>query len=127
MILFFKYFYWQFVKIPKKIIHVFGNLMWFGSYFFSINYCFKTLFSPWKKISWSYSKGFDLGNRLETLFSNFFSRIVGFVMRCFIIIFFIIYEIVILLLLILSLLLWLLLPLVGIFGLLFLCLNFQNV
>lgn len=120
MILFFKYFYWQFVRMPKKIIHIFGNFFWFGYNYFSINYCLKTLFSPWRKISWSYSKGFDLGNRLETFFSNNFSRLIGFMMRCFIILFFIFYEIIILLLLLLSLLFWLLLPFFGIFGL-FLC------
>lgn len=126
MILLLKYFCWQLVEMPKKIIYIFSNLIWFGYNFFSINYCLKTLFSPWKKISWSYKKGFDLGNRLETLFSNIFSRLIGFLMRLFILLFCIIYELIIFLLLLLSLLIWLILPLVGIFGL-FLCLNYQNV
>ena len=127
MILILEYFYWQFIEIPKRIGNVFLNLIWLGYKFFSIDYCFKTLFSPWRKIIWSYKKGFDLGNRMEILFSNTFSRFIGFLMRVFIITFFIIYEFLIFLAWIILTLIWTLLPIIAVLGI---CLSyslFQNV
>ena len=119
MILILEYFYWQFVEMPQKIIKVFTNFLWFGLNYFSIDYCFKTLFSPWRKIIWSYNRSFDFKNRLETFFSNGFTRIIGFIMRVFIIFFWIVFEVLMTLALITTLLLWVLFPFITIFGIIF--------
>ncbi len=58
----------------------------FAANYFSFILLLKTFFSPWKKYSWRYPKGFDLGEFFSTLISNFFSRILGAVMRVFLII-----------------------------------------
>lgn len=116
MILILEYFYWQFIEIPKNLVGGFRNLVWFGFNFFSIEYCFHTLFAPWKKIAWSYGKGFDLGKRVETFFSNLFSRFVGFFMRIFVILFWIVYECIIIVLAILSVICWIVFPLIAITG-----------
>ncbi|MDD3032569.1 MAG: hypothetical protein PHX52_00585 [Candidatus Pacebacteria bacterium] len=119
MILILEYFYWQFIEVPQKIIKVFKNLLWFGVNFFSIDYCLKTLFSPWKKIIWNYKKEFNFGSRIETFFSNCFSRIIGFFVRTFILLFWIIFEVFLLVTLIITLLLWILFPFIAILGIIF--------
>ncbi|MDO8265173.1 MAG: hypothetical protein Q7T34_02270, partial [Candidatus Parcubacteria bacterium] len=46
---------------------------------------FRTLFSPWRKYNFSYGKGFDIGRYSETLVFNIFSRIIGLLLRIFLI------------------------------------------
>jgi len=116
MLLILEYFSFQFIETPKKFFHIFKNLIWFGFNFLSINYCFKTLFEPWRKVAWDYKRGFDLANRIDIFISNTFSRFVGFIMRLFIIIGFLIYEISIIILGLLFILISILLPFLAILG-----------
>lgn len=115
----FRYLYWQFIDIPKRIIKIFSNLIWFGYYFFSIRYCLKNLFSPWKKIVWKYDRGLNIGQHIETFFSNIISRVIGFLMKVFILIIFIVYEVIIILLGIISFIGWISIPFVVLFLLFF--------
>lgn len=114
-----KYLKWHFIEIPKRIVKVFGNFIWFGYNFFSINYCFKTLFNPWKKIAWSYKGG---SSRFEVFTSNMVSRIMGFLMRSFIVLLWIIYEFIIISMTTFSVLIWISIPLIAILGL---CISFK--
>mgnify|MGYP001597260869 CR=1 FL=1 len=77
---------WQFYQMPKFLLQVWSNYFMFAANYFSFILLLKTFFSPWKKYSWRYPKGFDLGEFFSTLISNFFSRILGAVMRVFLII-----------------------------------------
>jgi len=117
-----EYFYWQFIEVPKKIVKVFANLIWFGYNFFSVEYCLKTLFNPWRKIAWSYNKGFCLKDHIETFTSNIVSRVMGFLMRVFIVLAWIIYELIIIVLGIALMVFWILLPIIGILGV---CISFD--
>lgn len=126
MIFILEYFYWHFAEIPKRIIRLFSSLIWFGAYFFSVEYCLKTIFSPWKKTAWGYAKGLDIGKHLETLFSNLISRIIGFIMKIFIIIAWIFYEVLIILFGILVFLFWIGLPFLVVMGII-IALNMGNV
>lgn len=119
MILILEYFYWQFIETPQRIVRVFGNLIWFGFNYFSVLYCLKTLFSPWKRINWSCERGFNLGNKIETCFSNGLARLIGFIMRVFILSFWLVYNIIISLIFIITLLLWILFPIIAILGIVF--------
>jgi len=84
--LFLEYIRWHFYQMPKLILQGWKNYLKFGNYFFSIGLLLKSWFSPWKRITWSYGRGFSPTRYLETLISNLFSRCVGAVLRSVIII-----------------------------------------
>jgi len=79
------WFNWHFSEAPKNILKIWGNFLAFNFNYFSINTLLKTFFSPWKKIQWSYGRGFDFGRFISTLTSNIISRIIGATVRTFII------------------------------------------
>ncbi|HNY35787.1 MAG TPA: hypothetical protein PLD14_02675 [Candidatus Pacearchaeota archaeon] len=45
---------------------------------------------------WDYGRGFDIGRYIETFASNIITRVIGFVMRLFLITLFLIYEVIVL-------------------------------
>lgn len=81
-----EYLRWHFYEMPSLILQGWKNYLKFGNYFFSITLLIKSLFAPWKRITWSYGRGFSPTRYLETLISNLFSRSVGAVLRATIII-----------------------------------------
>jgi hypothetical protein len=93
-----KYLYWQLFLTPKKALGILKNYLVFGFQFFSIKETLRSLFSPWRRYLWDYGRGFDPGKWLEVLFSNIITRVIGLVMRLFLIALFIIYETVVLVL-----------------------------
>lgn len=107
-----QYLQWQFVERPKEILKAIKNFLSFGAYFFSIKQTIASLFAPWKNITWSAGRGFDIQAILESAFSNLISRIIGFILRIFLIVFFIIYEVLVIIFGIIFLALWILLPLI---------------
>ena len=98
MNIFIKYLHWQLILTPKKVLFIIKNYLAFGFDFFSIKETLRSLFSPWRRYLWDYGRGFDIGRYLEVFLSNIITRIIGFIMRLFLIIFFLAYEIVILIL-----------------------------
>jgi len=73
--------YWHFVEAPKEILKGWKNFLLFNLNYFSVPLLLKTLFSPWRRYSWSYGRGFNISRYLEVALSNVFSRSVGLVMR----------------------------------------------
>jgi hypothetical protein len=98
MNIFIKYLYWQLILTPKKVLSILKNYLVFGSDFFSIKDTLRSLFSPWRRYAWDYGRGFDFSRYFEVFLSNIITRVIGFVMRLFLIALFIIYEVVILVL-----------------------------
>jgi hypothetical protein len=98
MNIFIKYLYWQLILTPKKVLTILKNYLTFGFDFFSIKETLRSLFSPWRRYLWDCGRGFDIGKYLEVLLSNIITRIIGFIMRLFLITFFVIYEVIILIL-----------------------------
>ncbi|MDD4531709.1 MAG: hypothetical protein PHH21_03335 [Candidatus Pacebacteria bacterium] len=92
MNIFIKYLYWQLILTPKKSLNIWKNYLVFGLQFFSIKETLRSLFSPWRRYMWDYGRGFDPGKWLEVFFSNMITRVIGFVMRLFLIAFFLAYE-----------------------------------
>lgn len=76
---------WHFYSMPKFLLEVWNNYILFALNYFSLFILLKSLFSPWRKYRWNYPKGFNAVEFLNTLISNFFSRIIGAVMRVFLI------------------------------------------
>jgi len=75
------FFAWYFKDVPKSILGIWRNFILFVSNYFSIILLLKTLFSPWKRISESYGRGFDFGKFISAFTLNFFSRIIGLCIR----------------------------------------------
>lgn len=114
--LFFQWLAWQFFDMPKNILKGWKNFLKFNLNYFSIPLLFKTLFSPWRKYFWLYPRGFDLGKYLEVFLSNLISRILGAILRIFLIIIGILVEIFIIFIGIIVFLVWLILPILLICG-----------
>jgi len=114
-ILLVRYLRWHFGKQTRKILRGWKNFLAFGVYFFSITLLLKTLFSPWRRISWSAGRGFDLWEQFLVLFSNLFSRLLGAMVRIPVILMGIFFELLVLAFGAGLFLLWLVLPLLLIF------------
>ena len=79
------YLKWHFIDAPKNILKGWGNILGFNLNYFSIGLLLQTFFSPWRRIAWDYGRGFNLGTYLFTFGSNLISRIIGAIMRSFLI------------------------------------------
>src|SRR3989344_561525 len=72
---------WYLFLVPKEIVRGWGNILWFNLEYFSLFVLLKTLFSPWRRQTVSYGKGFNLGRYFEALIGNLISRILGAIIR----------------------------------------------
>lgn len=79
--IFLSYLVWSGKEVPLAILKAWRNTVWFTLHYFSLSVLIGTLFSPWRRYSWSYKGGFNVGAYLEALASNLFSRIIGAAMR----------------------------------------------
>jgi len=113
------WFLWQFYEMPKFLFSVWNNYFIFATNLFSVPLLLKTLFSPWRKYKWQYPRGFDIGEFFSTLISNFFSRILGAMMRIVLIIVGILFQIFVAIAGLIIFLGWLLIPFIVILGFLF--------
>ena len=114
--IFFQYLCWQFLEMPGNILKAWKNFLLFNLNYFSIPLLLKTLFSPWHRYRVSYGKGFDIGRYFGALFSNLIFRILGAVMRSFLIFIGLLIEVFVIFAGIIIFLGWLVLPILLIFG-----------
>jgi hypothetical protein len=105
-----QWFEWYLIDKPLSILTTWKNLLLFNLNYFSIPLLLKTFFVPWRKYSWPYCRGFDLKIYLETFISNAIMRILGAILRFFLIVLGIILEIFIILIGISAFIVWFLLP-----------------
>ncbi|MDO8474468.1 MAG: hypothetical protein Q7S62_02930 [bacterium] len=75
------FFIWFLREVPLAIVKAWRNTLWFAFHYFSLPVLVLTFLAPWRRYSWSYKGGFNIGGYLEALASNFFSRIIGATMR----------------------------------------------
>ena len=115
--IFWQWISWQFFDVPKNILKAWKNFLNFGLYYFSIPLLIKTFFSPWRRYKWSYGKGFDIGKYFEAFVSNLISRILGAILRFFLIIIGLLFETFIIFAGFFVFLGWLILPIILFFGL----------
>jgi hypothetical protein len=114
-----QYFNWQFFDMPGNILKAWKNFLKFNLNYFSVPLLLKTFFSPWRGYRWGYPKGLDFGKYFEAFISNLISRILGAILRFFLIITGLLLEIFIFFGGIIIFLGWLILPSLLIAGLLF--------
>lgn len=75
------YFIWHFARAPRAILKIIGNYLLFCEHYFSISLLLKTLFSPWKRITFEGTRAFSLNKYFEVVLSNLISRILGAIVR----------------------------------------------
>lgn len=110
------FFQWYYLDSLKSILKNWKNFLVFILNYFSVNLLLKTFFSPWKRYYQSYGRGFDFKKYLSAFFSNILFRLIGMVVRTFLIITWIIAELFIVLIGIIAILIWIPLPLLLIVG-----------
>jgi hypothetical protein len=109
-LLFLQYLKWHYFDASRDILKAWGNFLWFNLNYFSVLLLLKTFFAPWRRITWEYGRGFDIGRYLFIFGSNLISRILGAIMRSFLIGVGIFTEVVLLFLGMALLIIWLVLP-----------------
>lgn len=114
-----QYLIWYFFDVPKEILKGWKNFLLFNLNYFSIFSLLKTFFSHWRQYKWDYGRGFDISRYLEAFFSNLISRILGAIMRTFLISLGILCEIFIIILGAIIFLIWIFLPVLMLSGLYF--------
>lgn len=114
-----QYLDWYLRDQPKLISKIWKNLLKFNLGYFSIPLLLKTFFSPWRKYTWSYGRGFSFSRYLEAFVSNVISRTLGAILRFFLILIGIFLEILIFIGGLVVLIGWFLTPLILLGGLIF--------
>ncbi len=85
---------------------------------FSVRILFKTLFAPWKRDVISY-EGLTIKQRFEVWSLNVSSRIIGFLMKTFVLLAYIFAEAATLIVSVAALIIWPILPLLAIYSIVF--------
>jgi hypothetical protein len=109
----------HFYEMPKFLFMVWQNYLLFGLDYFSIPLLLKTLFSPWRRMSWQFPKRFDIGEYASVIVSDIFSRILGAFMRIILIILGMVFEFLFFIAGAAAIICWLLLPFLTILALFF--------
>ena len=81
----FQYSIWHFIEAPRGIVGGWKNFLLFNLNYFSIGLLLKTFFSPWRRYVWEYPRGFSFGKYAEVFLSNLVSRVIGAILRIFLI------------------------------------------
>ena len=110
---------WYFGDVAKAILKGWRNFLLFNLNYFSLPILLKTFFSHWRRYRYSYRKTFEIWENIEVFVFNAMSRIIGAILRTFLIISGLIIEVLIVLIGVLVFLSWLLLPVLLLAGLLF--------
>jgi len=110
---------WQFIEVPRFLLRIWKNYILFALNYSSLSVLLKSLFSPWRNYRWNYPSGFNPGEFLGTMISNFFSRILGAIARSIFIVFGIFFQIFVILSGLTVFLFWILMPFIIIAGIIF--------
>lgn len=124
MSLFLAYFYWHYIERPKDLFGILSNYVNFWVFFFSVGRVMRSLLAPWKKIEYRAPKNvFEISVWADVIFSNIFSRTMGFIMRTCLLLVFVVIEVLTLTLGVLVITVWVLLPILLIYALFFVMLQ----
>ncbi len=77
---------WHYTEGLRDLYRNWKSFVLFVIHFFSLRLLFLTWLSPFGRLNEEYKKGFDLEGFLETLIVNTMMRLVGFVLRTFVIV-----------------------------------------
>ena len=109
------YIFWHYSSALLDFFRIAGNMYWFLWHFFSVPETLRTFFEPWERIREKYYKGLDIEAMASAFVANTLMRILGVIMRTFLLFFAFISFIVLSVVVVVSFFIWLIMP----FGLLF--------
>ncbi len=112
----FSWLLWHYAVSLKELILRWRDILFFISNYFSIPFLLRTLFSPWKRYKVFYGKGFDFNKLLDAFVFNTFSRIMGAIVRLFVIIIGVLTYLFIVIIGAVIVIIWILLPLIVVGG-----------
>jgi len=112
----FQYFVWHFKDTPKELLKAWKNYLRFYLEYFSLPALLKTYFSHWHRYRFSYGKGFNPALWAEAFVGNMMSRIVGMILKTFILVFGIIFEVFVFFAGLIMIFAWFLLPIILLAG-----------
>jgi len=119
--IFIQYLAWHFFDSTQDILAAWRNCLKFNLNHWSVPLLIKTWFSPWRRYRYSYGRGFSFTKYFEVFSFNMTSRVIGAIMRTFLIIAGFLMEVLIFCLGLLVLLVWLALPVLLISGFIYGC------
>ena len=79
------YLIWHYGPAFLDIWRIYKNFIWFLYHFFSIPLLLKTLFSPLERLHERYNRNLDISDFFSTLALNSIMRVVGAILRLFVI------------------------------------------
>ena len=107
---------WHFYEMPKFLLEVWKNYIFFALNYFSLPILLKSLFAPWHRYKWKYPKVYEVAEFFNTLVSNLFSRFLGALIRITLIAVGIAFQIFVVFAGLVIILLWILIPFIVIAG-----------
>jgi len=75
------YLLWHYSKGLKEMLQIWGNLLYFTVYFFSIPSLLLSLFSPWRRLNEAAQKTINVTAIMEHVIFNTLMRVIGFFFR----------------------------------------------
>jgi hypothetical protein len=112
---FFDYLVWHYSRAFRDIGALWFNFAWFITHFFSIPLLFRTLFSPWKRLSDGYTRD-GIEKLAETFVFNLMSRVLGFIVRGIFLVIGLTFLVLLTVLLVAFYFVWLFLPMIALFS-----------
>lgn len=104
---------WFFFIAPRNILLAGRNFLLFGWHYFSIGYFVPRLFAPWHRDVSGYGRGFDLKRFLHIFGWNLISRVIGAILRIFVIALGVVFESAVIGATVLCFFAWYLLPVIS--------------
>jgi hypothetical protein len=80
------YFVWHYSRAYREVFSVWLNLMWFVIHFFSIPLLLRSWFAPFKRMTEERKRGLNFEDLVGYIVINLMSRIVGAILRLFLIV-----------------------------------------
>lgn len=115
----YNFFIWYYFEMSRFFLEAWKNFLFFSINYFSVPVLLKTFFSHWRKYSSSYGRFFEVWENIEVLTFNLMSRVIGAIVRTFLIIASLIFTTAVFLAGLIFLFSWLILPFLIIISFLF--------
>ena len=77
------YLYWHYLLAWRDGWQIYRDFLWFVGHFFSLKTLLRTWLQPWRRLGEPYQGSFDLTAWLSTLIVNLLMRLVGLIVRTF--------------------------------------------
>lgn len=75
------YFLWHYTRALLEIFHVWFNFIWFVVHFFSLPQLMQSWLAPWKRMTEGRGNKWNFEDLAAYIIINFFSRIIGALLR----------------------------------------------